>query len=73
MNLLQRRNQRLIVVLTIALGKRLTRSQFFEQVIHSGDGDFGIGGLDLFAMGVEAIAREVQAYEDSSSEPTVSP
>lgn len=61
MDLLERRDQRLIVVLTIAICKRLTRSQFFQQVIHSGDGDFGMGSLDLLAMGVEAIAQDVQA------------
>ena len=57
MDLLERRDQRLIVVLTIAIREGLTSPQFFEQVIHSGDGDFGMGGLDLLAMAVEAIAQ----------------
>ena len=41
-----------VVVCSIDIAKWCTSTQFFEQVIHSGDGDIGMGGLNLFAMSV---------------------
>ena len=45
-------NKGAIVVVAVFVGEGFPGSEFFEQVIHSGDGDVWMGGLYLFAMGI---------------------
>ena len=54
MDLFEGGDEGFVVVVAIAVGEGLACAGFFEQVVHAGDGDFGMSGLDLFAVGVEA-------------------
>jgi hypothetical protein len=55
-----------IVEFTVFVGEGLTGAEFFEQVIHPGDGDVGVVGLHSFAMGIEPIATYIQSLVKSS-------
>ena len=57
MDLFEGGDEGFVVVGSVGVGERVACAEFFEQVVHAGDGDFGVGGLDLFAVGVEAIIR----------------
>ena len=46
-----------VVVVAVGVGEGFACAEFFEQVVHAGDGDFAMGGLDLFAMSVEAMRK----------------
>jgi hypothetical protein len=46
-----------VVVGPIAVGEGLPGAEFFEQVIHAGDGDVSMGGLDLLAVSLDEIYR----------------
>ncbi|MGJ3247980.1 MAG: hypothetical protein ACFE0I_18100 [Elainellaceae cyanobacterium] len=55
MDLFEGGDEGAVVVVTVFVGKRFPGAEFGEQVIHSGDGDVGMGGLHLLAVGIEAI------------------
>ena len=57
MDLFEGGDEGFVVVFSVGVGEGLACAEFFEQVVHAGDGDVGMGGLDLFAVGVEAIAQ----------------
>jgi phosphotransferase system IIA component len=42
--------------LAIVVGEGLACADFFEEVIHPGDGDVGVVFLDLFAVAIVDIA-----------------
>jgi hypothetical protein len=46
-----------IVVVAVFVGEGLPGAEFFQQVVHAGDGDVGMGGLHFFAVGIEAFAQ----------------
>ncbi|KPQ31623.1 MAG: hypothetical protein HLUCCA11_23365 [Phormidesmis priestleyi Ana] len=43
----------------VGVGEGFACAEFFEQIVHAGDDDFGVGGLDLFAVRVETITNFV--------------
>ena len=52
MDLFEGGDEGAIVVCSIDIGKWFASAEFFEQVIHSGDGNVWMGGLNLFAMAI---------------------
>jgi hypothetical protein len=46
-----------IVILAIVVGEGLACADFFEEVVHAGDGDVGVGGLYGFAVAIELFAE----------------
>jgi len=56
-DLLEGGDEGAVVVVAIFVGEGLPGAELFEQVIHAGDGDVGMGSLHLLAMGIEAIAH----------------
>ena len=57
MDLFEGGDEGFVVIVAVFVGEGFACAEFFEQVIHAGDGDVGMGGLDLFAVGVEAFAE----------------
>ncbi len=51
-----------IVVLAVLVGEGLACADFFEEVIHPGDGDVRVVFLDLFAVAIELFAEVADAY-----------
>jgi hypothetical protein len=45
-------NEGFVVIFSVFVGEGFTGAHFFQQVIHSGDGDIGMLGLYSFAVGV---------------------
>ena len=52
MDLIEGGEEGFVVVVSVGVGEGFACAEFFEQVVHAGDGDFGVGGLDLFAVSV---------------------
>lgn len=56
MDLFEGGDEGAIVILAIVVGEGLACADFFEEVVHPGDGDVGVVFLDLFAVTVVDIA-----------------
>ena len=56
----QNSDQPLVVNLAVAALDPLTRAQFFQHVIHGGQGQPGVGLLPILAMRVELFAKGAQ-------------
>jgi len=46
-----------VVVVPIAISEGFPGAELFEKVIHACDGNVGMGGLDLLAVGIEPFAQ----------------
>ena len=46
-----------VVVGAVGIGEGFPGAEFFEQVIHACDGDVGMVGLHLLAVGIEPFAQ----------------
>jgi len=50
------------IVNDLVLGReRLARAQLFEDVVHAGDGEIGVRGLLLLAVGVQLLGEVADA------------